>query len=438
MKIILDAGHGQGSAHNRGSVIGNEGDNNYAFSLVLKKELEKYGIQVGLTRPNPAQDPSLNARGAMAAGYDMFISLHSNAATASVRGTEIYNSVQRPAPSSLVNALVADISKFFGHANRGVKTRKWNNGDYYGVLRSNLAKVGFLIEYGFHTNRQDAEIYVSKRQELAEITASRIASHYGLKKTSAPVQPAPKPTKPAQSSPTYYDYPPATYEVLRAINSYEKPDGKAKGKVAKGTKVTAIKEIRSNVNGVWLQLSDKSYIQAQSWTTVNVKKVADVPKPNYFKPYLVRVRIANLNIRAGAGTNHQSYGFIKPGVYTIVEEKAGAGASKWGKLKSGAGWISLDYTEKDPSSPSTPEKLTPAKHKSRSGTWKFTSNTNIRSGPSTSSSIISSYSVGQTVNILDTLEKNGYIWGQYIGATSGQKRYVALGTTSGTRYGKWV
>ena len=103
MKIILDAGHGQGSAHNRGSVIGNEGDNNYAFSLVLKKELEKYGIQVGLTRLNPAQDPSLNARGAMAAGYDMFISLHSNAATASVRGTEIYNSVQRPAPSAFAH-----------------------------------------------------------------------------------------------------------------------------------------------------------------------------------------------------------------------------------------------------------------------------------------------------------------------------------------------
>lgn len=39
-------------------------------------------------------------------------------------------------------------------------------------------------------------------------------------------------------------------------------------------------------------------------------------------------------------------GFIKPGVYTIVEESTGAGASKWGKLKSGAGWVSLDYCTK--------------------------------------------------------------------------------------------
>ena len=33
------------------------------------------------------------------------------------------------------------------------------------------------------------------------------------------------------------------------------------------------------------------------------------------------------------------------GVYTIVAESAGAGATKWGKLKSGAGWISLDYAK---------------------------------------------------------------------------------------------
>ncbi|MFQ9409813.1 MAG: hypothetical protein ACLR1T_00450 [Evtepia gabavorous] len=31
------------------------------------------------------------------------------------------------------------------------------------------------------------------------------------------------------------------------------------------------------------------------------------------------------------------------GVYTIVETADGQGASQWGKLKSGAGWIALDY-----------------------------------------------------------------------------------------------
>ena len=61
---------------------------------------------------------------------------------------------------------------------------------------------------------------------------------------------------------------------------------------------------------------------------------------------MVKVTATNLNIRAGAGTNHPTKGFIKPGVYTIVEEATGKGATKWGKLKSGIGWISLDYAKR--------------------------------------------------------------------------------------------
>lgn len=66
-----------------------------------------------------------------------------------------------------------------------------------------------------------------------------------------------------------------------------------------------------------------------------------------FAPYLVKVTTSVLNIRKGAGTNYGTNGSIRDmGVYTIVEEANGAGATKWGKLKSGAGWISLDYTKK--------------------------------------------------------------------------------------------
>ncbi len=64
-------------------------------------------------------------------------------------------------------------------------------------------------------------------------------------------------------------------------------------------------------------------------------------------PYLVRITERTLNIRKGAGTNTSKVGVITDGgIYTIVEEKQGKGASMWGKLKSGAGWIALDYTEK--------------------------------------------------------------------------------------------
>ena len=65
-----------------------------------------------------------------------------------------------------------------------------------------------------------------------------------------------------------------------------------------------------------------------------------------FEPYKVQVKVTELRIRSGPGTDTEDLGVIEPGVYTIVEEAGGPGAKRWGKLKSGAGWISLDYAEK--------------------------------------------------------------------------------------------
>jgi len=64
--------------------------------------------------------------------------------------------------------------------------------------------------------------------------------------------------------------------------------------------------------------------------------------------FKVRVEVANLNIRSGPGTNYaKSATKAIPGVYTIVETKSGTGSkSGWGRLKSGAGWISLDYVKR--------------------------------------------------------------------------------------------
>ena len=60
---------------------------------------------------------------------------------------------------------------------------------------------------------------------------------------------------------------------------------------------------------------------------------------------MVKVSIPDLNIRKGPGTNYGRTGkFTGVGSFTIVEERSGQGsAAGWGRLKSGAGWISLDY-----------------------------------------------------------------------------------------------
>ena len=68
------------------------------------------------------------------------------------------------------------------------------------------------------------------------------------------------------------------------------------------------------------------------------------PEQKSSVPYAVRVSVSDLNIRKGPGTNYAKTGqYTRKGVFTIVAESTGVGSTKgWGKLKSGAGWISLD------------------------------------------------------------------------------------------------
>lgn len=81
--------------------------------------------------------------------------------------------------------------------------------------------------------------------------------------------------------------------------------------------------------------SDKQYVQFME-------------KLSAASSYMVKVDIPDLNIRKGPGTGYARTGrFTGVGAFTIVEEAQGAGASKWGLLKSYQnkrdGWISLDY-----------------------------------------------------------------------------------------------
>ena len=86
-------------------------------------------------------------------------------------------------------------------------------------------------------------------------------------------------------------------------------------------------------------------------TKVNVKLGASATSPAPAAPvskvpYKVRITATDLRIRKGPGTNNAIVSVIKPGAYTIVSEATGEGATLWGKLKSGAGWVSLDYCKK--------------------------------------------------------------------------------------------
>jgi N-acetylmuramoyl-L-alanine amidase CwlA len=77
---------------------------------------------------------------------------------------------------------------------------------------------------------------------------------------------------------------------------------------------------------------------ANAWATFK----ANLTTNSASTGYLVRITASTLNVRAGAGVGYRINTTVKKGgVYTIVDELNG-----WGKLKSGAGWISLAYTER--------------------------------------------------------------------------------------------
>jgi len=58
--------------------------------------------------------------------------------------------------------------------------------------------------------------------------------------------------------------------------------------------------------------------------------------------FKVKVKVAALNYRSGAGTEYAVKGVIKgKGVYTIVATTKAKNGATWGKLKSGAGWINI-------------------------------------------------------------------------------------------------
>lgn len=84
------------------------------------------------------------------------------------------------------------------------------------------------------------------------------------------------------------------------------------------------------------------FIAAEVNKRLGVTAAPQEPAQQPTGTYKVRITANTLNVRAGAGTSYKVTTTVKKGgIYTIVEEKDG-----WGKLKSGAGWISLKYTEK--------------------------------------------------------------------------------------------
>lgn len=274
MKIILDAGHGAGKEHNRGGLLFNEGDQNYKFSLTLKKALERYdGIEALLTRKNGNDNPSLRDRGRMYTG-DLFLSLHSNAAQKSVRGCEIWESV-KDRDHKLAEALVRTISTTLKTPNRGVKERFDGKHDWYGVLYFSKSTHSMIIEHVFHTNREDSEVYLAKQNELAEAMAKTIADYY-QRKLKASNQAKARDSLNGLNDPKDYYHTQGIYLIKKDCNIHMKPQMSSRitGSVKKGDAFTIIEVKVKSDNSVAGKLkSGKGWITLKDTFVRRLKRI---------------------------------------------------------------------------------------------------------------------------------------------------------------------
>lgn len=100
----------------------------------------------------------------------------------------------------------------------------------------------------------------------------------------------------------------------------------------------------TNVNGVIISTQKTGAITGvvKPEAIANWPSDEPTPAPAPKFPYKVKIDVKSLNVRKGPSTNYPVTTVVKQGeVYTIVGEDNG-----WGKLKSGAGYIYLEYTKR--------------------------------------------------------------------------------------------
>lgn len=314
-KWLLDPGHG---GSDPGATYNGRKESNDVLKLSLRvgEILTSNGEAVVYTRTSDAT-VSLSGRSSMEnrGSYDYFVSIHRNAiAPEKAKGVEthIYSrgGKKEELATKVNNNLVA-----LGFVNRGVKVSNFH------VLRETKCP-SILIEVGFIDHTTDNNLFDSKFEQMAQAIAkgclAQVGKNIAVSQPSAPAAPS------TSASFKVGD------KVVVSKSATHYATGQAMASFVKGGTYTVqdAKSDRCLLSGIvsWVYNKDLSLAGGSTAST----------------SYKVKIDTDVLNVRAGAGTGYTVTATVKKNeVYTIVETK-----SNWGKLKSGAGWICLDYTKK--------------------------------------------------------------------------------------------
>ena len=230
----------------------------------------------------------------------VFESNHSNAFNGKAYGVNVIRSAHLPASEKLADRMIDAIVKVMKLStgityNRGVTTKTQSNGaDWYGVIRGAVS--------GATTQGQ------------------------------------------AKNGPVRYDY-----IVEHGFHDNQKECQC----LSKQENLKAIAEAKAAVIADYFGISDKGQSGNQGSQGGQHEQGTDTDSPvqNKKTPYLVRIRTDTLNIRKLPTVHSAAVGFTGKGTFTITEEATGVvnasgDKSRWGRLRSGKGWICLDYAEK--------------------------------------------------------------------------------------------
>lgn len=190
--VCLDAGH-YGN-YNRSPVLPEYYESHMAWTLqqLLKTQLESYGITVTTTRSDRSKDLPLVERGKKSKGADLFVSLHSNAATSPnpdwvVGICQVQNERSRLIATVLSEAAANVMGLTYQITTKASAQDRDKDGrkdDYYGVLRgaTQVGTTGVILEHGFHTNEANTRWLMkqSNLEKLAEAEAKAIATWLGM------------------------------------------------------------------------------------------------------------------------------------------------------------------------------------------------------------------------------------------------------------------
>ena len=152
---------------------------------------------------------------------------------------------------------------------------------------------------------------------------------------NTPVKPdkSKKPTKPTTSS----NYKVGDVVKLKANATYY--DGTS---IPNFVKNSTIYYRGTNKNGIIISIQKTGDITGVVKKDALEGGTSASAQPTAPSTYTVKITCDCLNVRRGPSTGYAISTQIRDkGIYTIVETKG-----NWGKLKSGAGWICLDYTKK--------------------------------------------------------------------------------------------